>query len=937
MRFRSFLPVSLVLFACQETAVTPPAVDPEPPVGDAGPDGHSLGLDGGATQVAELPVTPLPSDCVGPRPGAAPVRLLTRAEYDQTVRDLLGWDGHASAAFPPENVALGFDNNAEAHVVSPLLVEKLADAAESIAEAVTSSAASRIVGCDPAVVGERQCLSTFVRAFGLQAFRRPLTDDEAEPLIDLATTHFASGGVDATARALVEVLLQSPQFLYRIQLIDLDETSSSVVALDGWSLASRLSYFLWKSMPDRALFQAAQDGQLSTKAQIEAQTRRMLEDPRAAGTVRDFFRQWLGLDALARATKDGVDDDAALTQAWLRSIDAYASWAMLEAEDNHEALFSSPVVFVDGVLAPHYGVTATELVPMSLEHRAGLLTQPALLAKLAHANQTSPIHRGIFVRDRLLCQPLPPPPPDVINEPPDPDPSATTRERFAQHTADPTCSACHNLIDPIGFGFEGYDELGRFRSSENGQSIDATGHVYGAMEGHVNGAFDGAEELAARMSTSGQVAGCVATQWYRYAMGRGESGNDADRCALGEVVHAYTAGAGDFTALVVAITTSDAFRLRPGTAYVEPPPLPSRDAGVAPDAAPPVSVPDAGPSMSGPPVPPIGHFDRVVQTGPNVGHVEGWALDPNTPLYALQVDVFVDLQPGDGPSLSLRAAAPRADVNRVTGHAGDHGFSERLPIRFFDGQSHQVVVIAYNTGDGSNLQLPPGPIDFTLPALPRAHFDGINANGVAHGWVYDPADPTRTVTLELFLDGPRGQGMSLGTVTNGSPRPDVNQAFGISGNPGFGMSLPATLRDGMQHTIHAYLVGEALELEANGSPKSFTLNPRPLGSFDSIAAGGTASGWAFFPPTPTTALSLHFYVDGPAGSGTFAGTAVTSYARPDVNQAYGGIMGDFGWDWPIPMQFRDGAQHTLHVYAINPVRNDNPLLGGSPKTFTLSN
>jgi hypothetical protein len=171
------------------------------------------------------------------------------------------------------------------------------------------------------------------------------------------------------------------------------------------------------------------------------------------------------------------------------------------------------------------------------------------------------VQRGKFVREQLLCQQLPPPPPDVDTTPPDPDLNATTRERFRQHSADARCASCHRLLDNVGFGFEAFDHLGRFRSEENGLAIDATGNVMDSGDAALDGVFDGALELSARLAESPQVTACVATQWFRYTMGRAEQ--QADACSLEQIKGDFAGAGGDFRQLLVSLATSDAFRFRP--------------------------------------------------------------------------------------------------------------------------------------------------------------------------------------------------------------------------------------------------------------------------------------------------------------------------------------------------------------------------------------
>jgi hypothetical protein len=183
------------------------------------------------------------------------------------------------------------------------------------------------------------------------------------------------------------------------------------------------------------------------------------------------------------------------------------------------------------------------------------------MAMLAHSDQSGPVQRGVFVRERILCIDVPPPPPNFNPIPPDPDPNLTTRERFKVHTASAACAGCHRLIDGTGFGFENYDQLGRYRSEENGQPVDASGEMLGTQEAGLDGDFTGVAQLSQRLAQSALVQKCLSTNWYRYAMGRVET--EADNCSLGDVQQKFVASGGQLKELLVALTLTDAFRYRP--------------------------------------------------------------------------------------------------------------------------------------------------------------------------------------------------------------------------------------------------------------------------------------------------------------------------------------------------------------------------------------
>ena len=242
---------------------------------------------------------------------------------------------------------------------------------------------------------------------------------------------------------------------------------------------------------------------------------------------------------------------------------------MFEQDANIETLFSAPYTMMNAELADFYGISGPsgvgfERVDLDPTKYSGIITQPGLLALNAKPDRSSPIHRGKFVRQVLLCQD-PPPPPDNVPEPPDVDESQTTREQFSQHSDDPVCAGCHVLMDPIGFGFEHFDGMGRYRALEWGLPIDASGELTAT---DVDGDFNGAVELAAKLATSEQVKACIVTQWFRFGYGRFET--EADECSVTELSSTFASANYDIKELIVALTLTDAFRYRHATQEQSP-------------------------------------------------------------------------------------------------------------------------------------------------------------------------------------------------------------------------------------------------------------------------------------------------------------------------------------------------------------------------------
>lgn len=495
----------------------------------------------------------------GPHVGDRALVHLTRAEYEATVTDLLGVDGSVARTFAPDEDTGGFAVGAR---VSPLLAEQYVDAAEGLAERAVSSDLDALLPCDPS--GEETCARAFIERFAPRAFRRPASSEEIEGLLALFRVGRAYGFATGI-QTVIAGALASPSFLYHMEIDAPGARAGEVVPIDDYALASRLSYFLYGSMPDDALFAAAAAGELSDPGALEAQARRMLEDERSAVGIRNFYRQWLGVGSLETLTRDAErypEFDHASTPAHLRaSLDAYID-DLYAGDASLEALLVGTHGYVNGPLAPIYGLEMSgdemQRVELDPAERAGILTHPAVLAVLSKPNQSDPIHRGLFVRQRLLCQQLPPPPDDIAVVAPDPAPGLSTRERFAQHSTEARCRGCHQLMDPIGFGFEHYDALGRFRTTDEGTPVDASGEILSSAD--ADGVFEGVPELAGRLAESTQVRECVALWWFRYAVGRTE--NYLDACSVARLQEDFRGSSYDLRELLVAVVRSDAFRYR---------------------------------------------------------------------------------------------------------------------------------------------------------------------------------------------------------------------------------------------------------------------------------------------------------------------------------------------------------------------------------------
>jgi len=523
----------------------------------------------------------------GPRPSAeacaqtqevvrTPLRRLTRTEYTSTVRDLLNVDVSATLDIPADEVTGGFDNNAAVLTVSSLHAEKYVLVSEALAKLAVQKLSALTSGCDPTTTGEEACALAFAKSFGRRAFRRPTTAEDERQLMAAYAAGRTGGSYAEGIEVMIRAALQSSSFLYRLELTPATDVAAKRVPLSQFELATRLSYLVWGSGPDDALLDAAAQNQLATKEQVAAKARELLAQPKARAALNNFFEQWTSTRRLAITTKNTTLFPAftnELRDAMAKELPAFLNDVLWSGDRKLQTLLTSPVAYVSGPLAQLYEVTPpapnADGSPARVElpaqqARAGLLTQAGFLAVQGHPDQTSPVLRGKFVRSMLLCQPPPPPPADVDISVPSVDEGATARVRFGAHeSAASSCNSCHLLMDPIGFAFEHFDAMGRYRQQENGQDLDVSGEILNAGDASLSGAFNGPAELATKLAGSKLVRDCVATQWFRFAAGRSEAA--ADACSLASMEDAFSNADGDIIDLVVATTQTDAFWYRPVT------------------------------------------------------------------------------------------------------------------------------------------------------------------------------------------------------------------------------------------------------------------------------------------------------------------------------------------------------------------------------------
>ena len=512
------------------------------------------------------------------------VRRLTHTQYNNTLRDLLGDLTRPASQFPPEDFVHGFRNQSGGQSISLLLAEAYSKAAEKAAHnAFLRGDQQGLLPCQPVSFSDAACRRLFIRRFGRRAFRRPLTEleiDKYEAMFEQRARE--QGDFLAGARGVIETMLQSPYFLFRIE-------RGSQGPWYSYEVASRLSYFLWDSMPDDDLLRKAQRGELVTAEQVESTARRMLRDPRARSALEEFLSQWLRFDRLLSAIRDRrlfPNFNSRLTSVMAeetKRLFIHLVWNNI----NFMELFSADYSFLNSDLAALYGLPAPAKNFDRIEFpadmgRSGVLGHAMFLTLTGKPMDTSPTERGLYIREHFLCQKVPPPPPGVNSTlPPVTDAKPmTNRELLQMHLTNPGCASCHRLIDPIGYGFEQYDTLGRFRekhfltifptrdeqkskrkteATKYELPIDPSGEVRGiaVRDGISHARFSSPKELGLILASEPACQKCVVRQVFRYALGRPET--ETDREAIDQIFHDFRDSQFLFQELIISLVRSKPF------------------------------------------------------------------------------------------------------------------------------------------------------------------------------------------------------------------------------------------------------------------------------------------------------------------------------------------------------------------------------------------
>jgi hypothetical protein len=497
-----------------------------------------------------------------------PLRRLTRVQYNNSLHDLLGVSGDFAQGFDPDEVPAGFASNLTATASAAQLDQYQQAAEQAAARAIAGGGLARLVPCAPPNGTAAACVDQFVSTFGRRAFRRPLATDEVDRYKAVyaagsgggATPNFAAG-----IQWVITAMLQSPYFLYLPELGDSTAAGPSAVPLTPYEVATRLSYFLIGSVPDDPLSTAADAHRLSTTDDIATQARRLLGTAPARDAMVNFHREWFELSDIMSTGKDPnvyPEFTPAVQQAMSDEFAAFVRGTMSDGDGKLETLLTADFSFIGAPLYPIYGLqipaagapATPARVTLPAGQRAGLMTLPSILSVYGHTDQSAPVARGFLVSSKLLCDTPPPPPPGVNTNVPPPDPKVTTRQRLASHRTNPNCSTCHSLMDPYGLTFEIYDGIGRYRTNDGMQAVDATGTLPGI------GPVHDAVELMKQLATSDQVRSCVVKQWFRYAFGRPETADDSE--TLATATDGFSRAGYQIPDLLVTLASSTGFRVR---------------------------------------------------------------------------------------------------------------------------------------------------------------------------------------------------------------------------------------------------------------------------------------------------------------------------------------------------------------------------------------
>ena len=504
-------------------------------------------------------------DCIGQMdPGRVTLRRLNRTEYNNTIRDLIGIDFKPADDFPADDVGYGFDNIGDVLSLPPLLLEKYLAAAEKIIARAWAVPVlrQRIMICQPVGKMDEECARRVLEGFARRAYRRPANPDELNRLVELVKLCVSQGdGFDKGMQLALEAILTSPHFLFRVER-DPRPGGAAAKPISEHELATRLSYFLWSSMPDEELFRQAQEGTL--RKHIDGQVRRMLKDAKSRAFVENFASQWLQTRNLQKAAPNPAqfpDFDESLRTAMQRETDRFFE-SVLKEDRSILEFIDSDYTFLNERIARHYGVPDVKgnyfrRVNLTDHDRGGILTQASILTITSNPTRTSPVKRGKWIMENILGTPPPPPVPDAgpLDETREASLSGSLRKRMEQHRADPNCASCHQRMDPLGFSFENFDAVGAWRDRDGTFAVDASGVLPDGQS------FRGPAELKKiLLGRKDDFCRCLTEKIMTYAVGRGME--PEDKCVLDRITRTAAADHYKLSRIVLETVKSEPFQMR---------------------------------------------------------------------------------------------------------------------------------------------------------------------------------------------------------------------------------------------------------------------------------------------------------------------------------------------------------------------------------------
>jgi hypothetical protein len=557
------LPGLLLLSSCTGIIADPSSSNP----GSVGPGLNGDPGHAGASQGGDPYAVPssAPAATLVPTPRLA---RLSRQQWSNSVRDLLKLTDISEIDKGVSGDALvGFDDQADALFVGEMLRKELATASEKLAELVVGDAAAlaRLVPAGAGADAASRARS-FITAFGLRAFRRPLTDDEVSKhlaLFDQGPTLYP--GIDAFgagASLVIQALLQSPHFLYRTEL-GAATAGATKVALNDYEVAAKLALALTNTMPDDELLAAAAAGQLHEAASVATTAARLLDGPRGTAGLSNFQLQVFRLGTYDGITRDPAifpDFTASTPAAMRQEVLQFLDWIFAEGRGVAD-FYTAPVGFVNAPLAPLYGVSGTfasdtfTKVDLDPSQRSGLLTQPGFLSSYITGDDPDIIHRGVFIAQRILCVELPAPDPKATTLLPL-QPNMSNRERVEATTGKGTCGqACHSaLFNPLGYAFENYDAIGKYRTTDHGKPVDAADSY--TLDDQLK-PFSNGVELSHLIAEAKQTHDCYVHKMMTYLHGRLLA--PEEQPMVDYYARRSRAGQVSLHDLELALVTSDAF------------------------------------------------------------------------------------------------------------------------------------------------------------------------------------------------------------------------------------------------------------------------------------------------------------------------------------------------------------------------------------------